>query len=219
MFKDGDIVSITSKIHGTNARYGICKKKKLSIWDKIKKLFGNKWVEYDFVYGSHNVEKGSDSQGFYSEDVWLKIANEYRIKEKLWNIAKDLNKGVLGDGLIIYGEIFGPGIQGDHYTYGRSKISLELFDIELNNKYLNNIDFCGICDTLLDIPTVEELYYGEWSKEIQDSLVNNKFIEGTKVPHEGVVVKCITGDRSRVSKVINPDYLIFGEKNDIPDSH
>ena len=219
MFKDGDVVSITQKIHGTNARYGLVLKSRISIWDRIKKLFGNKWVEYDFVYGSHNVEKGSLSQGFYGEDVWLTIANEYKIKEKLWKLAKYLGKEKLGDGIIIYGEIFGPGIQGDNYTYGKSKISLELFDIELNNKYLGNVDFYGVCDLLLEMPYVKELYYGKWNKEIQDSLVNNKFIEGTKVPHEGIVVKCITGDRSRVSKVINPDYLIFGEKHNTPDSH
>ena len=68
-----DLVEITRKIHGTNARYGIVKKCKLSIWDKVKRFFGDEWVEYEYVYGSHNVEKGSDSQGFYSTDVWRTI--------------------------------------------------------------------------------------------------------------------------------------------------
>jgi hypothetical protein len=58
-----------------------------------------------------------------------------------------------------------------------------------------------------------------WSKEIQDSLVLDNFIEGTKVPHEGVVVKDVSGDRRKIAKVINPAYLIFGEKHDIGDSH
>jgi len=62
MFTEEDEVEITRKIHGTNARYGIVKKKKISIWDKVKRFFGNEWVEYEYVYGSHNVEKGSDSQ-------------------------------------------------------------------------------------------------------------------------------------------------------------
>jgi RNA ligase (TIGR02306 family) len=45
MFTEDDLVEITRKIHGTNARYGIVKKKKISIWDKVKRFFGNEWVE------------------------------------------------------------------------------------------------------------------------------------------------------------------------------
>ena len=63
MFNENDEVCITRKLHGTNARYGIVKKKKLSFLDKIRGWFGNQWVGYEYVYGSHNVEKGSDSQG------------------------------------------------------------------------------------------------------------------------------------------------------------
>ena len=36
MFNEEDEVCITRKLHGTNARYGIVRKKKLSILDKIK---------------------------------------------------------------------------------------------------------------------------------------------------------------------------------------
>jgi hypothetical protein len=44
-------------------------------------------------------------------------------------------------------------------------------------------------------------------------------IEGTKVPHEGVVIKATDGNRHKVAKVINPDYLIYGEKHNVGDSH
>ena len=40
MFSEEDEVCITRKLHGTNARYGIVRKKKLSILDKIKGWFG-----------------------------------------------------------------------------------------------------------------------------------------------------------------------------------
>ena len=45
-------------------------------WDKVKKFFrlADKWIDYEFVVGSHNVEKGSDSQGFYHTNVWYEIA-------------------------------------------------------------------------------------------------------------------------------------------------
>ena len=39
MFTEKDLVEITRKIHGTNARYGIVKKSKISLWDKIVKIY------------------------------------------------------------------------------------------------------------------------------------------------------------------------------------
>lgn len=70
MFNEGDEVQITRKIHGTSSRYGIIKKPKLTIIDKIKLLLNNKfklggdswkWIEYEFFIGSHNVVKDIQS--------------------------------------------------------------------------------------------------------------------------------------------------------------
>jgi len=218
LFTEEDEVVITRKLHGTNARFGIIRKTKLSLWDRIKRLFGNKWVNYDYVLGSHNVEKGSDSQGYYDTNVWKTIADEYKIKDKLWNYVKEyFTPERLGSGIIIYGEIYGHGIQ-KNYDYGLKDIKFAGFDVEINGTYREFNTERGIFQTL-DLPTVEVLYRGKWSKEEQDKYVFNNFIEGSKVPHEGVVVKSITGDRHKVGKVINPDYLIYGEKNNVGDSH
>jgi RNA ligase (TIGR02306 family) len=218
MFNEEDRVSITRKLHGTNARYGIVRKKKLSLLDRVRKLFGNKWVEFEYVYGSHNVEKGSDSQGFYSTDVWRTIADEYKIKEKLWEYVKEyFIPQHLGSGVVIYGEIYGHGIQ-KNYEYGLQDMKFAGFDVEIDGTYQAFSNERVIFETL-GLPTVEVLYYGNWSKEDQNKHVFNNFIEGTKVPHEGIVVKCLSGDRHKVAKVINPDYLIYGEKNNVGDSH
>lgn len=218
LFTEEDEVVITRKLHGTNARYGIVRKKKLSLLDRVKKFFGNKWVEFEYVYGSHNVEKGSDSQGFYSTDVWRTIADEYKIKEKLWDYVKTyFIPKHLGSGVVIYGEIYGHGIQ-KNYEYGLQDIKFAGFDVEINGEYKDFSVERGIFKTL-DLPTVDVLYKGNWSKEEQDKHVFGNFIEGTKVPHEGIVVKSVTGDRHKVAKVINPDYLIYGEKNNVGDSH
>jgi len=218
MFNEDDDVVITRKIHGTNARYGIVKKSKLTILDRIKKFFGNKWIEYEYIYGSHNVEKGSDSQGFYSTDVWKEIADKYDIKNKLWFLVKNCPE--FKGGITIYGEIYGEGIQGEKYSYGLKTKELKIFDIELNSLYVDHFSFCALNHGYLNsLPMVEELYIGKWNKEIQNAFVNNQFIEGTKIPHEGIICKHISGNRQKISKVINPDYLIFGEKHLVPDSH
>lgn len=223
IFTEDDDIQITRKIHGTNARYGIVKKLKLSLWDKIKKFLGfaDEWIEYEYVYGSHNVEKGSDSQGFYDTDVWMEVAQKYDLKKKLWHVFKTMKSSGAYDidsGLVVYGEIFGPGIQ-KNYDYGLKEIKLEIFDITINGDYLEPERTLYFCDNILMLDHVEVLYGGKWSQEIQDKHVFGNFIEGTKIPHEGVVVKHSTGKRSKVAKVINPDYLIYGEKHDVGDSH
>jgi RNA ligase (TIGR02306 family) len=216
MFNEEDEVVITRKLHGTNTRYGIVRKKKLSLWDKIRMFFGYQWAEFEYVYGSHNVEKGSDSQGFYSTDVWKEVDNNYDIRDKLWNHVKN-TYDYLESGFIIYGEIYGAGIQ-KNYDYGLKDIKFAGFDVEVDGVYQPYINEKTHFDCL-QLPQVELLYQGNWSKEEQDKFVFNNNIEDTKVPHEGIVVKSVTGDRRKVSKVINPDYLIYGEKNNVGDSH
>jgi RNA ligase (TIGR02306 family) len=218
LFTEEDEVEISRKIHGTNARYGVVKKKKISLWDRVRKFFGNEWVEYEFVYGSHNVEKGSDSQGYYGTDVWKEVADKYNIKENLWTLFRNYKEvGDIKEGIIIYGEIFGPGIQ-KNYDYGLTELKYNGFDVQIDGEYCD-VKHSFMLQTMLGLDYVPVLYYGKWSQEVQDSFVFNNYIEGTKVPHEGVVIKHISGNRHKVAKVINPDYLIYGEKNDVGDSH
>jgi RNA ligase (TIGR02306 family) len=218
LFTEEDEVEISRKIHGTNARYGVVKKKKISLWDRVRKFFGNEWVEYEFVYGSHNVEKGSDSQGYYGTDVWKEVADKYNIKENLWTLFRNYKEvGDIKEGIIIYGEIFGPGIQ-KNYDYGLTELKYNGFDVQIDGEYCD-VKRSFMLQSMLGLDYVPVLYYGKWSQEVQDSFVFNNYIEGTKVPHEGVVIKHISGNRHKVAKVINPDYLIYGEKNDVGDSH
>ena len=123
----------------------------------------------------------------------------------------------VGSGLVLYGEIYGAGIQ-KNYEYGLDDIKFAGFDITVDGKYLST-ETTEIVMDLLDLPHVEILYDGSWSQEVQDKFVFNNFIEGTKVPHEGIVIKHFSGERQKVAKVINPDYLIYGEKNNVGDSH
>lgn len=224
LFDNDTKVQITRKIHGTNARYGIVKKNKLSILDYIKRFFGNKFIEYDFVVGSHNVEKGSNTQGFYDKNVWFDIESKYDIKNKLISFLNNNLKlsnfrlsDFIGNGIIIYGEIYGAGIQ-KNYDYGLNEIDFVAFDISVDGKYMPCAFVYYTCLDL-NIPHVEILYQGPYSDRIKDSFLLNNYIGNTKVPHEGIFIKHLSGDRSKTAKVINPEYLIYGEKNNVGDSH
>jgi hypothetical protein len=221
MFTEEDSVQITRKLHGTNARYGIVKKTKLSFWDKCKKFLwlADVWIDYEFVYGSHNVEKGSDTQGFYDTDVWREVADKYDIKRKLWHYVDVMGwLTTIGSGITIYGEIYGPGIQ-KNYDYGLKELEFAVFDITINGKYQATTNVQVASEKCLRLPHVPVLFVGAWSQEIQDKYTFNNFIEGTKIPHEGIVVKHVSGERNKIYKCINPDYLIYGEKHDVGDSH
>jgi RNA ligase (TIGR02306 family) len=222
MFTEEDIVEITRKIHGTSSRYGIVRKNKLSLWDKIKKFFkiADKWIDYEFIIGSHNVEKGSESQGFYDTNVWFEIEKKYDIKNKLWNYVKEINRDVddIGEGIILYGEIYGAGIQKG-YDYGLKEIKFAGFDIKKQGDYLSTDYSETLFKLILELPYVEVLYVGNWSQEIQNKFTFNNFIPGTKIPEEGIVIKHISGKREKIAKVINPDYLIYSEKHNVEDSH
>ena len=219
MFTEEDNVQITRKLHGTNARYGIVLKKKLSFTDKLKKFFrlADKWVDYEYVYGSHNVEKGSDSQGFYDTDVWRTVAENNKIKQKLWDFVKCQSDGI-GSGIILYGEIYGKGIQ-KNYEYNLDEIRFAGFDFVIDGVYQDTFFAQHVIENVLGLDHVPVLYNGFWNQETQDKYVFNNFIPGTKVPHEGIVIKHMSGERNKVAKVINPDYLIYGEKNNVGDSH
>ena len=164
-----------------------------------------------------NLFKKKSKTHFYSTDVWSTIAEKYDIKSKLWKEAKRQGSDI-GEGLILYGEIYGAGIQ-KNYEYGLTDIQFAAFDIKIDGEYLATEVTEVITESVLDLPHVEVLYEGLWNQEIQDQYTFNNFIEGTKVPHEGIVIKHISGERNKIAKVINPDYLIYGEKNDVGDSH
>ena len=232
MFTEEDQVQITRKLHGTNFRAGIVRKVELSLYDKVR-LFLNsklgiggdswKWCRYEFYIGSHNVVKdiqslsssigkGNSKSSYYPTDVWSEITERYDIKEKLWQEAKRQGSE-LGQGLIVYGEIYGAGIQGKGYNYGLTNTQLAVFDIKINGEYCATEVTEVITLAALELPHVEILYEGEWNQEIQDSYIFSNFIEGTKTPHEGIVIKHVSGNRQKVAKCINPDYLIFEEKH------
>lgn len=218
--EEGTEIIATLKVHGSNARYGIVKKRSLSILDKFKRFFGNKWLDYEYCYGSHEIEKGSDSNGFYSTDIWREIANKYDIKNDLWKIAKELGKDKLGEGIILYGEIIGHGVQ-KYYDYGiEFGKEIESFDIKIDGKYLSYSEFLEILDKTNIMP-VKLIYKGLYNRHTIDTLVSKLgFLNGTKVPHEGIVVFSTDGQTQTRAKFINPAYLEFqSKKEDSTDFH
>ena len=217
--KPDDLISITSKIHGTSgiSAYVLCKKPKpwYKFWDKTENLI------YDYLYSSRSVIKNAEynpkhSGGFYGVDVW--------------KYADDYVRPFLSKGLSLYYEIVGflpnGGYIQKNYDYGcvppkneqdyRPEVN---FKVRIYRITLTNVDgqvheFSAKevqqwCKNNGLIP-VEELYYGyardlykdldeteHWQENFIDRLANDKnfYMElnspdcNNKVPHEGIVIK------------------------------
>ena len=203
VFKEGDIVVITEKIHGTNFRAGNLKRYKGNL---LGKILGFLFGKCEFVYGSHNVQKTpmNRKMGFYGEDVYGRIAKKYNLKE------------IIPEDYIVYGEIFGPNIQ--ELTYGMKDIDVRFFDVRYNGKYLNYDEFVEFCDKR-NLPRVPEIYKGGFEERwLRLATVANSRLDWKQI-REGCVVKAFVEENNpqigrKVLKSINPEYLAKKSRTD-----
>jgi RNA ligase (TIGR02306 family) len=203
VFKGEDEVVVTEKIHGTNARYGLLPMEVSehdNLFNKLRKWFVVNIMKktHEFCYGSHNVQLTvGNSDSLYDNNVYAKIAKKYDFKKYL---CKDM---------IIYGEIFGKGIQD--LTYGRKDISFRVFDIKLNGKYADWDFVEKFCD-LVRLPHVPVLYKGAWYDGlIADYTDGNSVIQKDQI-REGIVIKPLKEENNsrlgrKILKSVSVAYL------------
>lgn len=213
-------VVITEKLHGSNFRAGyvpIYAKNPIKyMWKYLKSIFIGKYKGYEFVFGSHNVqlqEKTKFNKKLKNskfENSTIGYENFTNIYEKIcekYDLKKVLNKDV-----VIYGEIYGNGVQ-KNYSYGLSDIDMCVIDIKVRNRYIDHNDVYLSCIKygLLPAPV---LYKGIFAEKLI-----NKFISGPSVLcdkqkiREGFVVKSLIESKSymgrEIFKYLNPDYLLL----------
>ena len=161
---DGTNVVLTEKIHGTNCRMGLVR------------VDG----EYQFVAGSHNQRRsaGGDGPTFYWQFM----------DEKTMNLLTDLcNTHCCDDepchDAVIYGEIFGPGVQD--MDYGLTGKRLRIFDIAVDGVYLDYWDMVGRCDKS-GLIVVPQLAIGSYSAEfVEQHTYGPTIFNGVKAKFKG----------------------------------
>jgi len=197
VFEEGDEVIITEKTHGTNFRAGYLPRYKRNLFGKLLSLiFGG----YEFVYGSHNVQLQNKLKKkiFYDKNVYAKIAKKYKLDE------------IIPKNYIIYGEIYGQGIQD--LEYGKQDIDVVFFDLKYQGKYISWKNFQEFCMERC-LPTVPILYEGEYNQEILNTCTGGSSFLYPFDIREGCVVKSLIESNHprlgrKILKSINEEYLL-----------
>lgn len=192
-FPEGMPVVFTEKIHGCNARFGLIKD-------------GD---EFQFMAGSRKVNwKPETATGVIP--IWWRMLTE-PLMAMLTNLCDEERS------VIVFGEIYGPGIQD--MDYGVEEASFRVFDISIDGRYCDFADLQSICDDH-GIETVPVVYYGPFSKAVLDEhtygptrmsspdVIRSKFKD-----REGVVIRPLTEQYSEILggrlilKSVSADYL------------
>ena len=218
IFYKGESLQITRKIHGTNARFGIVRKNKISLKDLFRYYIKkDKWAFFEYMVGSHkkilNLKSNSKNN-----NVYIEISKRLKIKKKLFEYVKyneDPNKLV---NFIIYGEIYGKGIQ-NNYTYSLKTTNLFCFDVMINDSYIKPNKAKEIVKKLdLEyIPVLEDDHTYTSIDIIFDKYVKNAYFKNTRIPHEGVVVKSLDSVLPKYVKIKNPEFLIYTKSHNVSD--
>lgn len=205
MFKDGELVVATEKLHGT-----FCQISFLGV--EHTDLFG----------GNHNIyvsSKGLGAKGLVFKNSESNDNNLY-----VRNLNKLLSTGLEDrvyslfdekDELRILGEIFGPGVQDLHY--GLKAPEFRVFDIMVNGDYLSGSDLTDRINSL-GLVAVPELYTGPYDKDVLTGIRDGKDTIAGAHMREGVVIKASPESMHlrygrKIAKFVSPDYLLRRGKN------
>lgn len=176
---DGTVCRVTEKCHGSSWRGGLVR---------------NRQHDWEFVAGSHRVRRyefdKSGKRGLYWEPMTQDVMS---LLTDLCDEQHDV---------IVFGEIFGPGIQD--MDYGQPGHSFRVFDISIDGVYQNWNQVVAACDNY-QIPTVPLLWIGPYNREKIEELTygpttlapKNK-IKSKFKGREGVVITPIIEQFSEV---------------------
>ena len=199
LLEPGLPVRITEKIHGTNSRVGL-----LKVDD-----------EWQFVAGSHKTaRKQIDPEG--GESVYWYPLQQEGVLNLLTHVCDNWNvDGEPTNDVIIFGELFGPGVQDLDYGVPAGEIGWPVFDISVNGTYLGRSDLILLC-LAFGVQTVPVLYTGPFAPELVEQFTYGPTAVAGDVKakfkgREGIVITPLTEQCCHIGRLIlknvSADYL------------
>lgn len=174
VFRDGEVVVATEKIHGTNCKIG---------------MVGDRVIAASM---SHRRKRPMTADG----EMALLGGEEMR-RNTYWfpwtlqgcqELVREMRERFRV--VLLYGEVFGGGVQ--NLDYGLSKgrgLAFRAFDLKLDGKYVGWDRLREVC-AKHGIPMVPELYRGPFDRDTINALADgDSAVSATAQIREGVVVR------------------------------
>lgn len=189
----GTEVRITEKIHGSNCRVGAV-------------FQDGEWLD---MAGSHRVRRKRPEPG--TTCIYWEPLDIPGVRKLV-----DSSKTVAQSAVVVFGEIFGPGIQDMDYGIPSGKRGFRVFDISIDGQYKSWDSVQETCD-YFGVETVPLLYRGPFSAELVEQLTYGPTTVGQPrcdfKGREGVVITPVIEQPSAVLggrmilKSVSADYL------------
>lgn len=224
-FKDGDMVVVTEKVHGSNLRVGLLKTEYdpgtgvLGFFRRIFcHLFGSPKPTYELAAGSHNVQREvRDRDGKLT--AYALPLGDPRVVLMLNDLSQETHD------VILFGELYGCGVQDMTYGCKDGETKFAAFDITIDGAYMDADRKIELFERY-GIPSVPIFYTGPFSWDMVDSLTDGPTTmcdakdAGLFKGREGVVVTCLKEPRDypgrKIYKSVSADYLA---RSNATDSH
>lgn len=194
-FQDGEEVCASEKLHGANCRVGL--------------------INGKLVAGSRTTRKQDILDGGLYKDFlfWSPLTNP-----GVEDLLIAVTEGSTAKTVILFGEVYGQGVQSLHYGVGGKKEKgFRAFDLYVDGDYLDYDQFKMLCDAH-EVKTVPILYRGPFDLDKIKEVSNGKStLPGADNIREGVVVRPVVERRDpalgRVClKFIGTDYELSKHK-------
>lgn len=207
LFEVGERVSITEKLHGTFAIFGVV---------PAEYVIDRAWTakQEPIVVGSRSFygvisSKGQSAKGFLldlNDDTNLYVRAGKPLLQRLaeWSVER-----IGGTPVYILGEIFGD-VQDLKYGHAPGAVTFAAFDLYIGTRSLGEYDSDRmLVDAALSIGAgvVPELYRGPYHAEILKALTDGPTTLATGQIREGVVVRSLDG-RRKIAKSVSEAYLL-----------
>lgn len=189
--RPGEEVVAVEKIHGNNCRVGL--------------------INGTIQVGSRTNRK--DPEKLRKESIYWPVAENEDVLGLLKGLTRDFQAKIV----ILFGEIFGAGVQSLNYGQKKTK-GFRAFDIYVDGRYLSYDDFEGSCDRY-GVQFAPLVYRGPFSLSKIKEISNGKTtMPGADHVREGVVVRPAVERRDPalgrvVLKFVGSDYNLSSHKD------
>jgi len=215
-FQDGEIVVLTEKLHGTNSRVGLIRVNRepatgiLGFFQRSwRRVFGDPAAKFEWMAGSHNVIRE-----VYNADGSLA---DYSLPYKYDGVKSLLSELSSGrHDVILFGEIYGSGVQDMTYGLKDGEKDFAAFDISVDGRYLDADEKFNLF-ARHGIPFVPLIYRGPFSWDLVKHYTDGPTTmceasdAGPFKGREGVVVTALIEPTDypgrKIYKSVSADYL------------